>query len=371
MASYNLRNPAVKRILQEVKELQKEGSREYAAKALEDNLFEWHFVVRGPSGTDFEGGIYHGRILLPPEYPMKPPSFMMLTPNGRFQTSAKICLSISSHHPEHWQPSWSVRTALVALTAFMPTPGNGAIGSLDFSQEERRKLAAESRAYVPAFGSAERQALSAEMHAAMLAMEEEGQQGSGGSGGAGDVAVDGSAAEAVHVGMEGAVPPVAASAEEAGKEAAAGQEAVVLPEAVDAVAASPSPPPSPLPPQPPVQVAPLAALSAQDSSAAAAAMQEQQVTAPSVAPRGPAAVPAQPPAAAAPRSPAEAPRRPVSTVTPAPMSYADGGVPPEALSVEDKGLTWLAGALSVAIAALLLRKIMVLFDVSMDELLPL
>lgn len=61
---------------------------------------------------------------------MKPPSFMMLTPNGRFQTSAKICLSISSHHPEHWQPSWSVRTALVALTAFMPTPGNGAIGSL-------------------------------------------------------------------------------------------------------------------------------------------------------------------------------------------------------------------------------------------------
>ena len=41
-----------------------------------------------------------------------------------------MCLSISSHHPEHWQPSWSVRTALTALIAFMPTPGNGAIGSL-------------------------------------------------------------------------------------------------------------------------------------------------------------------------------------------------------------------------------------------------
>mmetsp|Transcript_751 Transcript_751/g.1791 ORF Transcript_751/g.1791 Transcript_751/m.1791 type:complete len:181 (+) Transcript_751:820-1362(+) len=77
-----------------------------------------------------QGGVYHGRILLPPDYPMKPPSFMMLTPNGRFQTNTKICLSISSHHPEHWQPSWSVRTALTALAAFMPTPGNGAIGSL-------------------------------------------------------------------------------------------------------------------------------------------------------------------------------------------------------------------------------------------------
>ena len=54
----------------------------------------------------------------------------MLTQNGRFETNTKICLSISSHHPEHWQPSWSVRTALVALTAFMPSPGHGAIGSL-------------------------------------------------------------------------------------------------------------------------------------------------------------------------------------------------------------------------------------------------
>ena len=77
-----------------------------------------------------QGGIYHGRILLPPEYPFKPPSFMLLTPNGRFETSTKICLSISSHHPEHWQPSWSVRTALTALIAFFPTAGNGAIGSL-------------------------------------------------------------------------------------------------------------------------------------------------------------------------------------------------------------------------------------------------
>ncbi len=77
-----------------------------------------------------QGGIYHGRILLPPEYPFKPPSFLLLTPNGRFETGVKICLSISSHHPEHWQPSWSVRTALVALVAFFPTPGNGAIGSI-------------------------------------------------------------------------------------------------------------------------------------------------------------------------------------------------------------------------------------------------
>ena len=46
---------------------------------LQDNLFEWHFTIRGPEGSDFEGGIYHGRIVLPPEYPMKPPSIYLLT----------------------------------------------------------------------------------------------------------------------------------------------------------------------------------------------------------------------------------------------------------------------------------------------------
>lgn len=89
-----------------------------------------HFLGPNSMRMHLQGGIYHGRILLPPEYPFKPPSFLMLSPTGRFETNVKICLSISSHHPEHWQPSWSVRTALTALIAFFPTPGNGAIGSL-------------------------------------------------------------------------------------------------------------------------------------------------------------------------------------------------------------------------------------------------
>ena len=42
-------------------------------------MFEWHFTIQGPPGTDYEGGRYHGRILLPPEYPMKPPSIVILT----------------------------------------------------------------------------------------------------------------------------------------------------------------------------------------------------------------------------------------------------------------------------------------------------
>lgn len=131
----------------------------HAILFLQDNLFEWHFSVRGPADSEFDGGVYHGRIVLPPEYPMKPPSIILLTvrgrrllcvcvylspgastfhtasatpfctvgdllnhwqyltsiyfyflffkPNGRFEIGKKICLSISGHHPETWQPSWS------------------------------------------------------------------------------------------------------------------------------------------------------------------------------------------------------------------------------------------------------------------------
>ncbi|KAI6184947.1 Ubiquitin--protein ligase [Aphelenchoides bicaudatus] len=69
----NTRCAGVKRLLKEAKELREPTSLFYA-RPLEDNLFEWHFTLRGPPDTDYSGGIYHGRIILPNEYPMKPPN---------------------------------------------------------------------------------------------------------------------------------------------------------------------------------------------------------------------------------------------------------------------------------------------------------
>uniref|UniRef100_A0A8C5I606 UBC core domain-containing protein n=1 Tax=Gouania willdenowi TaxID=441366 RepID=A0A8C5I606_GOUWI len=145
---YNLKSPAVKRLMKEAAEL-REPTEHYHAQPLEENLFEWHFSVRGPPDSDFDGGVYHGRIVLPPEYPMKPPSIILLTPNGRFEVGKKICLSISGHHPETWQPSWSIRTALIAIIGFMPTKGEGAIGSLDYTPEERKALAKKQSPVYP------------------------------------------------------------------------------------------------------------------------------------------------------------------------------------------------------------------------------
>ena len=56
---------------------------------------EWHCTLRGTPGTEFEGGLYHFRILLPSEYPFRPPSIMMLTPNGRFELNTKVSIIAS------------------------------------------------------------------------------------------------------------------------------------------------------------------------------------------------------------------------------------------------------------------------------------
>jgi ubiquitin-conjugating enzyme E2 J1 len=60
----------------------------------------------------------------------------------------------------------TVRTALVALIAFMPTNPNGALGSLDYKKEDRRALAIKSREASPKFGTPERQKLIDEVNAA-------------------------------------------------------------------------------------------------------------------------------------------------------------------------------------------------------------
>jgi ubiquitin-conjugating enzyme E2 J2 len=46
----------------------------------QDNLLEWHFVIKGPKDTPYSGGAYHGKLIFPSEYPYKPPAIMMLTP---------------------------------------------------------------------------------------------------------------------------------------------------------------------------------------------------------------------------------------------------------------------------------------------------
>ncbi|MGH0131387.1 UNVERIFIED_CONTAM: hypothetical protein FKN15_011492 [Acipenser sinensis] len=106
---YNLKSPAVKRLMKEAAEL-RDPTEHYHAQPLEDNLFEWHFTVRGPPDSDFDGGVYHGRVVLPPDYPMKPPSIILLTAESSSSSKAaqeQVPVSPVSSEPSREQASES------------------------------------------------------------------------------------------------------------------------------------------------------------------------------------------------------------------------------------------------------------------------
>ncbi|KAF9689845.1 hypothetical protein SADUNF_Sadunf01G0134800 [Salix dunnii] len=70
----------------------------------------------------------------------------MITPNGRFMTQKKICLSMSDFHPESWNPMWSVSSILTGLLSFM-TDNSPTTGSVNTTAAEKRRLAKDSLAF--------------------------------------------------------------------------------------------------------------------------------------------------------------------------------------------------------------------------------
>ena len=140
--------PSARRLMKEAAELSMSPSPHFHATPIADNLFDWHFTLSGPpSPSPYANGLYHGRIILPSTYPLRPPSFRFLTPSGRFEVNREICLSISGHHEENWQPAWGIRTALIAIRSFMEGDAKGQLGGLDVDDKVRRVWAVESRGW--------------------------------------------------------------------------------------------------------------------------------------------------------------------------------------------------------------------------------
>ncbi|WPK22976.1 hypothetical protein PUMCH_000199 [Australozyma saopauloensis] len=116
------------------------------AKPNDENILEWHYVITGPPKTPYENGQYHGVLRFPLDYPFKPPSISIITPNGRFSCNTRLCLSMSDYHPDTWNPTWSVLTILTGLLSFM-TGNEQTTGSISTTDSVKVKLAAESIKY--------------------------------------------------------------------------------------------------------------------------------------------------------------------------------------------------------------------------------
>lgn len=111
------------------------------------NNLKWYFLIHDLHEERFEGGEYIMQIILSPRYPLTPPDFYMLTPNGRFEVGKKLCFSNSSIHGESWSPMWNIRTMLLGFVSFLLDPSTKGVGHLNTPEAEVKALAEQSKAF--------------------------------------------------------------------------------------------------------------------------------------------------------------------------------------------------------------------------------
>jgi len=137
------KSPAFVRLRKDYRHLKKDPEPFILAEPDPQNILNWHYCITGPPDTPYHEGVYHGLLKFPKEYPFKPPSIIMYTPSGRFQTSTRLCLSMSDYHPESWNPSWSVGTILTGLVSFM-VGNESSVGTTESSDRSKKQFAEES-----------------------------------------------------------------------------------------------------------------------------------------------------------------------------------------------------------------------------------
>lgn len=136
-----------KRIRNEIKMLKKDPIENIEVYVDEKNMLDWYFLMHGRDDSDYKGGEYIGKVMNSPEYPFKPPDFMMLTPNGRFTAGKKICLSNSKYHSDEWSSMWNMKAIILGFESIMVDDKDKGISHIKVSKDERATFANKSKSY--------------------------------------------------------------------------------------------------------------------------------------------------------------------------------------------------------------------------------
>ena len=133
-----------KRLLGEMRLLKKDPHQYIDVSPDETDLLTWFFLIKGPEFSDYKNGYYIGKIMHNPEYPLKPPDFMMLTPSGRFEIGHKICLSNTGYHSDEWTPMWNIHAILTGFLSIMLDDKDHGISHIHYSKTQREQYANNS-----------------------------------------------------------------------------------------------------------------------------------------------------------------------------------------------------------------------------------
>ncbi len=110
----------VKRIQKELQEISKDPPVNCSAGLAGNgnDLLKWSATIFGPSGSPYEGGIFHLDLEFPNDYPFKPPIVRFITPilHCNINNNGGICLDILKNN---WSPVLTVSKLLLSICSLM------------------------------------------------------------------------------------------------------------------------------------------------------------------------------------------------------------------------------------------------------------
>ncbi|CAO3616859.1 unnamed protein product [Cunninghamella blakesleeana] len=126
-----LETPSLKRIMKELTEIGLNPPPNCSAGPKGDNLYNWISTITGPADSPYAGGTFFLDILLPKEYPFKPPNVTFRTRIYHCNINSKgfICLDILK---DNWSPTLTISKVLLSICSLLtdPNPDDPLVGSI-------------------------------------------------------------------------------------------------------------------------------------------------------------------------------------------------------------------------------------------------
>jgi ubiquitin-conjugating enzyme E2 D/E len=110
-----------KRIRHELTEIEKTPCDYFSATTVNDNIYRWEAVLKGPKDSPYSGGVFILHIELPVNYPFKPPkiSFKTKIYHCNINNEGGICLDILK---EQWSPALTISKVLISISSLLNDP---------------------------------------------------------------------------------------------------------------------------------------------------------------------------------------------------------------------------------------------------------
>lgn len=112
---------ALKRINNELQEVERDPPAGCSAGPVGDDLFHWQATIMGPEESPYAGDVFFLDIHFPSDYPLKPPKITFTTKirHPNIIANGSIALSILR---EEWLPSLTISKVLLALVDLLENP---------------------------------------------------------------------------------------------------------------------------------------------------------------------------------------------------------------------------------------------------------